>query len=198
MGQQQLEEPIRPAERGEVAAVLDQSEALDRGLDVVEEAAGEAGRREDVLLALEEEEREPEPGTVRPVVEPACSAVYRRHPWILTATGMRRQIMGPHQLGWLETALAALAGTGLSAAQRHDTFLLLVGHIRNIAQQTAEHDEAANEEWNHLTADVLQRHADRFPALTSAVAEGAFVRQSGDPLTFGLERILDGVAALLG
>ncbi|MFD3535926.1 TetR/AcrR family transcriptional regulator [Streptomyces sp. NPDC058664] len=126
-----------------------------------------------------------------------CSAVYRRHPWILTATGMRRQIMGPHQLGWLDTALAALAGTGLSASQRHDTFLLLVGHIRNIAQQTVEHDEAANEEWAHLTADVLERHADRFPALTSAVAEGAFTPQDGDALDFGLERIMDGVAALI-
>uniref|UniRef100_A0AAU2K2C8 TetR/AcrR family transcriptional regulator n=1 Tax=Streptomyces sp. NBC_00049 TaxID=2903617 RepID=A0AAU2K2C8_9ACTN len=126
-----------------------------------------------------------------------CSAVYRRHPWILTATGMRRQIMGPNQLGWLDTALAVLAGTGLSAPQRHDTFLLLVGHIRNIAQQTVEHDEAANEEWARLTADVLERHADRFPALTSAVAEGAFMPQGGDALDFGLERIMDGVAALL-
>ncbi|MFH9727764.1 TetR/AcrR family transcriptional regulator [Streptomyces sp. NPDC017254] len=126
-----------------------------------------------------------------------CSAVYRRHPWLLTATGMRRQIMGPHQLGWLDTALAALAGSGLSAPQRHDTFLLLVGHIRNITQQAVEHDEAANEEWAHLTADVLERHADRFPALTSAVAEGAFTPQAGDPLDFGLERIMDGVAALL-
>ncbi|MEU3724060.1 TetR/AcrR family transcriptional regulator [Streptomyces sp. NPDC031705] len=126
-----------------------------------------------------------------------CSAVYRRHPWILAATGMRRQIMGPHQLGWLDTALAALAGTGLSAAQRHETFLLLVGHIRNIAQQTADHDEAESEEWARLTADVVKRHADRFPALTSAVAEGAFVPRGGDPLDFGLQRILDGVASLL-
>lgn len=126
-----------------------------------------------------------------------CAAVYRRHPWILTATGMRRQIMGPNQLGWLDTALAALAGTGLSPVQRHDTFLLLVGHIRNITQQTAERNEAANEEWADLTTEVLERHADRFPALTSAVAEGAFTPQDGDPLDFGLERILDGVAALL-
>ncbi|MFC8535794.1 TetR/AcrR family transcriptional regulator [Streptomyces sp. NPDC057249] len=126
-----------------------------------------------------------------------CSAVYRRHPWILTATGMRRQIMGPNQLGWMETALAALAGTGLSAPQRHDTFLLLVGHIRNITQQTAEHHEAGNEEWAHLTTEVLERHADRFPALASAVEEGAFTPQGGDPLDFGLERILDGVAVLL-
>ncbi|MFB6820642.1 TetR/AcrR family transcriptional regulator [Streptomyces virginiae] len=126
-----------------------------------------------------------------------CLAVYRRHPWILTATGMRRQIMGPHQLGWLDAALAALAATGLSATQQHDTFLLLVGHIRNIAQQYVDHDETANEEWAHLTAEVLGRHKERFPALTAAVAAGAFTPQAGDPLDFGLERILDGVAALI-
>ncbi|MFJ7209305.1 TetR/AcrR family transcriptional regulator C-terminal domain-containing protein [Streptomyces sp. NPDC098789] len=126
-----------------------------------------------------------------------CSARYSRHPWILAATDMRRQIMGPNQLGWVETALAALAGTGLSAAQRHDTFLLLVGHVRNITQQYVDHDEAANAQWAQLTADVLERHADRFPALTLAIAEGAFAPQGGDPLDFGLERILDGVAALI-
>ncbi|WP_406059783.1 TetR/AcrR family transcriptional regulator [Streptomyces sp. NBC_01077] len=126
-----------------------------------------------------------------------CLAMYRRHPWILTATGMRRQIMGPHQLGWLDSALAALAGTGLPASQRHDTFLLLVGHIRNIAQQYVDHDEAANEEWAHLTAEVLQRHEERFPALTDAIAAGAFAPREGSPLDFGLERIFDGVAALV-
>ncbi|MFD8979070.1 TetR/AcrR family transcriptional regulator [Streptomyces sp. NPDC059564] len=125
-----------------------------------------------------------------------CLAVYRRHPWILTATGMRRQIMGPHQLGWLDSALAALAATGLPAAQQHDTFLLLVGHIRNIAQQYVDYDEAANEEWAQLTAELLERHKERFPALTAAIAAGAFAPQAVDPLDFGLERILDGVAAL--
>ncbi|MEU2549998.1 TetR/AcrR family transcriptional regulator [Streptomyces roseolus] len=140
------------------------------------------------------------PGGWRPqLTEWACQclAVYHRHPWILTATGTRRQIMGPNQLSWLDTALGALAGTGLSAPQRHDTFLLIVGHVRNVAQQAVERDEAANEEWARLAADVLERHADRFPALTSAIAEGAFMSQSGDALGFGLERIMDGVAALL-
>ncbi|MEU8892574.1 TetR/AcrR family transcriptional regulator [Streptomyces sp. NPDC048442] len=126
-----------------------------------------------------------------------CLAMYRRHPWILAATGMRRQIMGPHQLGWLDTALAALAETGLPATQQHDTFLLLVSHVRNIAQQYADNDEVANAEWAHLTAEVLERHKERFPALTAAVAAGAFAPQGGDPLDFGLERILDGMAALI-
>lgn len=126
-----------------------------------------------------------------------CLATYHRHPWILAATGMRRQIMGPHQLGWLDAALAALAATGLSAAQQHDTFLLLVGHVRNVAHQYVDDDEAANEEWAHLTAKVLERDKERFPALTAVVAAGGFAPQGGDPLDFGLERILDGVADLI-
>ncbi|MEU9701951.1 TetR/AcrR family transcriptional regulator [Streptomyces sp. NPDC047981] len=126
-----------------------------------------------------------------------CLAMYRRHPWILAATGTRRQIMGPHQLEWLDTALAALAGTGLSAPQRHDTFLLLVGHIRHVAQQYVDQDEAASEEWAQLTAEVMERHEERFPALTEAIAAGAFAPRDGSPLDFGLERILDGVAALI-
>lgn len=72
-----------------------------------------------------------------------------------------------------------------------------MGHVRNVAQQYVDHDEAASEEWARLTAEVLERHKERFPALTAAVAAGAFAPRSADPLDFGLERILDGVAALM-
>jgi AcrR family transcriptional regulator len=126
-----------------------------------------------------------------------CWALYQRHPWILTATAMRRQLMGPNQLAWLDSALAALAPTGLTAAQQHDTFLLVVGHIRNLAQQLVDHDEEAGQEWNRLTAEVLERHGHRYPALTAAIAAGAFGPHDRDPLDYGLERILDGVAHLV-
>ncbi|MCQ8771601.1 TetR/AcrR family transcriptional regulator [Streptomyces telluris] len=130
-----------------------------------------------------------------------CWALYRRHPWILAATAMRRQLMGPRQLAWLDAAFTALAPSGLPAAQQHDVVLLVIGHIRNLAQQFADADEAGNEEWNRLAADVLERHGHRYPALTAAIAAGAFAPPADahgtDPLDFGLERILDGVAALI-
>ncbi|MFE1882506.1 TetR/AcrR family transcriptional regulator [Streptomyces diastatochromogenes] len=122
--------------------------------------------------------------------------VYADHPWLLTATAMRRQVMGPRQLRWLDAALAALEPTGLGGAQRHQVFLLLIGLVRNQAQQLRDHDEEHDREWNRLTGDLLARHADRFPALTRAVAEGAFDPAGTDPLDFGLDRILDGVEAL--
>ncbi|MFI6443432.1 TetR/AcrR family transcriptional regulator [Kitasatospora sp. NPDC050543] len=127
-----------------------------------------------------------------------CWALYRRHRWILTATTMRRQLMGPNQLAWLDAALAALSQTGLGAAQQHDAFLLIIGHIRSLAQQLVDADEDGAEEWDRLAADVLERHGHRYPALTAAIAAGAFVPQDADPLDFGLERILDGIAALTG
>ncbi|MGK4581890.1 TetR/AcrR family transcriptional regulator [Kitasatospora sp. HPMI-4] len=125
-----------------------------------------------------------------------CWALYRRHPWILAATTMRRQLMGPNQLAWLDAALAVLSRAGLSAPQQHEAFLLVIGHIRNLAQQFTDADEAGEQEWNGLTAEILERHGHRYPALTAAIAAGAFVPHGDDPLDFGLERILDGIAAL--
>ncbi|AJC53099.1 MULTISPECIES: TetR/AcrR family transcriptional regulator [Streptomyces] len=123
--------------------------------------------------------------------------VYQAHPWLIAATAMRRQVMGPNQLGWLDAALAAMEPTGLTAPQRHQVFLLLAGHVRSLAQQLVDFDEDHNREWTRLTNELLTRQADRFPALTRAVADGAFAPDDIDPLAFGLERILDGVQTLI-
>jgi AcrR family transcriptional regulator len=123
--------------------------------------------------------------------------VYRTHPWLLAATSMRRQIMGPHQLGWLDAAHAALEPTGLPAAQRQQIVLLVIAQVRSLAQQTADFDPDHDREWARLTGELLDRHADRFPALTRAIAEGAFAPAGDDPLGFGLDRVLDGVQSLI-
>ncbi|MEU6508715.1 MULTISPECIES: TetR/AcrR family transcriptional regulator C-terminal domain-containing protein [unclassified Streptomyces] len=126
-----------------------------------------------------------------------CAHVYAAHPWLLGATAMRRRLMGPCELRWLDTALAALEPTGLGAAQRHQVFLLLIGLVRNIAQQRGDYDAEEDAEWDRLGGELLARHADRFPALTKAIAEGVFDPAGVDPLDFGLDRILDGVEALV-
>ncbi|WP_330313746.1 MULTISPECIES: TetR/AcrR family transcriptional regulator C-terminal domain-containing protein [unclassified Streptomyces] len=123
--------------------------------------------------------------------------VYADHPWLLAATAMRRQIMGPHQLGWLDAAHAALEPTGLGAADRQQVVLLLIGQVRSLAQQTADFDAEHAREWGRLTGELLERHADRFPALTRAIAAGAFDASGTDSPDFGLDRILDGVQVLI-
>jgi AcrR family transcriptional regulator len=123
-------------------------------------------------------------------------AVHQAHPWLLAATAMRRQAMGPNQLGWMDAAIAALQKTGLTAAQQHQIFLLVAGLVRNLAQQQLDYDEVHDQEWNRLNGELLDRHAHRFPALTKAIVDGAFI-PAEDPLGFGLDRLLDGVQALI-
>ncbi|AJT69402.3 hypothetical protein T261_7805 [Streptomyces lydicus] len=127
----------------------------------------------------------------------ACWDVYRAHPWILTATGMRRQAMGPHQVAWLDGALAALEPSRLTARQRHDAVILVLGHVRSLTHQVLDYDEESSADWDRLTTDQLTRHGERFPALTRAVAEGAFAPTDEDPLNFGLTCVLEGIAALV-
>ena len=124
-------------------------------------------------------------------------ALYRAHPWVLSAIAMRRQAMGPRQLAWLEAALAALEPTGLDAAQRHHVFILLAAHVRGVAQQYIDFDKESDQDWNRLTGELLVRHATRFPALTRAIAEGGFEPADEDSLGFGLARILDGIQVLI-
>ncbi|WP_308120653.1 TetR/AcrR family transcriptional regulator C-terminal domain-containing protein [Streptomyces bambusae] len=60
---------------------------------------------------------------------------FRRHPWLLDAT-VGARVMGPRELAWMEEALAALDGCGLSGAESMDAVVLLSGHVRGIAEQT--------------------------------------------------------------
>ncbi|MFJ6518058.1 AcrR family transcriptional regulator [Streptomyces filamentosus] len=140
------------------------------------------------------------PGGWRPRLEAwarACHDVYRAHPWILAATGLRRHAMGPHQVAWLDAVLDALEPTGLTARRRHDVAILVLGLVRNLTQERLDSTEQGDEEWDRLSARQLAAHADRYPALTRAIAEGAFAPADDAPLAFGLACVLDGVQALM-
>ncbi|WP_433261840.1 TetR/AcrR family transcriptional regulator [Actinosynnema sp. CS-041913] len=118
---------------------------------------------------------------------------WEHHPWLPAATTGER-LTGPREVGWTESAVAALAGTGLDGGERMDAVFLLSGHIRN----TRSAATAGTQPWTaekHLR-DILRRHSDRFPALVAAAdsTDGA-VRDNG--WSFGLERILDGLAVLI-
>lgn len=116
--------------------------------------------------------------------------IYRTHPWLLTATAMRRQLLGPHQLRWMETALAALEATSLPTAERHQIFLLIAGHVRNLAQQHADFDADHAREWHQLTTEIVDRHNERFPALAKTLTDP---HAEIEPLTFGLDLVFNGI-----
>ncbi|WP_224282198.1 TetR/AcrR family transcriptional regulator C-terminal domain-containing protein [Streptomyces sp. LS1784] len=120
---------------------------------------------------------------------------FARHPWLLDAT-VGARALGPKELAWLEQVVAALDGHGLTGPERMDAAVLLTGHVRGIAAQSRAAGPGGNPEAELLAAlgTVVREHADRFPAVAAAMADPGGRDQA---LEFGLERILDGLAALI-
>ncbi|WP_039800725.1 TetR/AcrR family transcriptional regulator [Nocardia araoensis] len=129
-----------------------------------------------------------------------CETIYARfsaHPWSMeVSVGLRP--VGPNEVAWMESALGALAGTGLTAAERLDTIVLLTGHARSLAQQVrvADADEFEKQIAAQF-AEMVSGAADRYPAAAAAFAEGGAVAGGDGALKFGIERILDGLAVLI-
>ncbi|MFD7630020.1 TetR/AcrR family transcriptional regulator [Streptomyces sp. NPDC059851] len=123
---------------------------------------------------------------------------FGRHPWVLEAT-VGPRVMGPAELSWLERAVAALDGTGLSGAERMDAAVLLAGHVRAITQQAraASPEGSPEAQLGVILGDLMQAHGERFPALTAALASAARSGGQDQAWEFGLQRILDGLAALI-
>src|SRR5262249_12579834 len=131
---------------------------------------------------------------------------YRRHPW-----AVRIPIAGPprtpNQVRWLEDALAVLHGTPLDETQKMSIVLLLSGYVRNDASLNADLSAAAQSSGTSI-GDRMSAYsrelrqfttADEFPHLHEVL--DARVLDHADPpdeeFTFGLERILDGIEALV-
>jgi AcrR family transcriptional regulator len=135
----------------------------------------------------------------------ALLAAHLRHPWTVEAVPLPRPL-GPHELSWTEAALALLLDTGLSGTERLDSVVILIGHIRVIAQQ-ARAGNGSEEKVIAAIGDVLAVHGDRFPALTRTLAEGRTAEgRTAEGRTaegrdaafdFGLDRILDGLHTLM-
>ncbi len=125
-------------------------------------------------------------------------AVFHRHPWALAVSG-RLRVMGPVELGWMERALAAFAGTGLSASEAHRAFLAVLGQVHSTSRfaQPGTGEHISGEQWSAATRALLREHGEGFPALRAAMAAGAFAEPTADGLGFGLRCVLDGIAVLI-
>ena len=124
------------------------------------------------------------------------------HPW-----GVRVPITGPpatpNQVAWMEQALWAMRDSGLSEEEKASVLLLLSGYVRNEATLTAELTATGfiSDEAMMGYTRLLRTLTDptEFPALHTLLDAGVFDR--ADPpekeFGFGLERILDGIEALI-
>jgi AcrR family transcriptional regulator len=136
----------------------------------------------------------------------AIRATYRRCPWTL-----RIPISGPpatpNQVAWMEAGLRSLGGTALSEGDKLSVILLLSGFVRSEATLSADIEAATAAAGSTVEAAMtgygamLARLTDpgRFPALR-AVIEAGVLDDADEPdaeFVFGLERILDGIEALM-
>jgi len=136
----------------------------------------------------------------------AMRAALRRHPWAARLPISGLPIL-PREIAWFEDALACLAGTGLTEARKASVIMLLSGYVRNLATTEADIATAvaasglAADEWMASYPRMLGQLTDprRFPALTAFLAAGVFeaADEPDDEFVFGLDRILDGVGALV-
>jgi AcrR family transcriptional regulator len=137
-------------------------------------------------------------------------AVLRRHPWLI-----RVPIGGPPMLpqgvAWFEAGLAGLARTGLAECEKVAVLLLVNGFVRNQATLTADLQVAADASGASLRdagaiyGGLLAQLVDpgRFPAISAVLAARVFDGpdddggDDDDGFSFGLERLLDGIAVLV-
>ena len=133
----------------------------------------------------------------------ATAQAMRAHPWAANAP-IAGPPLAPHAVAWFEDALAALADTGLTEQEKPSVVLMLSGYVANhvtVMAQVAESFVAGGDAAMRGYADTLRAltDAERFPALHAMLAAGVFDR--ADPpdaeFEFGLQRILDGIAALI-
>ncbi len=130
----------------------------------------------------------------------------RAHPWT-TRVAITAPPLAPNSVAWFEDALCCLRDTGLAEAEKASLVMMLSGYVRNhvmlMGEVQAHFLEAAATPHEAMRgySDTLRRltDAERFPALHAVLDAGVF--DHADPpdeeFAFGLQRILDGIQALM-
>jgi AcrR family transcriptional regulator len=131
---------------------------------------------------------------------------YRTHPWALKVP-ISGPPMGPNNVRWLEYGLTTLRGTPLGDPQKLSCVLMVSAYVRGTEAITSEilSHVAATGRGPDDYGVVLSRLIDpaHFPEIHRAIGAGALRDDDAedigmdDEFAFGIERILDGVAALI-
>ncbi|QFU89078.1 TetR/AcrR family transcriptional regulator [Amycolatopsis sp. YIM 10] len=120
----------------------------------------------------------------------------RRHPWLIELP-VRGGPTTPNMLRWLEVFLEAMADSGLGASDALGCVLLVDGWVRSTAALVRDVRESEQEVLNEFLQPLLREHG--YPRV-AAVLSGADYGEQGMQETdveFGLNRILDGIEALI-
>ncbi|MFF1409688.1 TetR/AcrR family transcriptional regulator [Streptomyces sp. NPDC058289] len=136
----------------------------------------------------------------------AQRAVLMANSWIvrIPLTGAP---VSPNQLAWMERGLAAMAGTALREGEKVSAIILIGGLVRNEATMVADMIAAIVKSGvspdqvlgQYVRTLRLMTAPDTHPAVTRLLESDAFTG-ADEPdfqFRFGLDRILDGLAALI-
>lgn len=135
--------------------------------------------------------------------------VFRRNLWLVRVP-VTSPPASPHYLEWMEQGLAALDGSGIDESWKLSVLMLVGGFVRNEVALMADLDatmRAGGQDPDEVmrryarTVDALTATApERFPALRRTLAAGVLeVADAEDTeFEFGIGRLLDGVAVLVG
>ncbi|MGW7071552.1 TetR/AcrR family transcriptional regulator [Streptomyces sp. NPDC054855] len=135
--------------------------------------------------------------------------VFRRNLWLVRIP-VTSPPASPHSLEWMEQGLAALDDSGIDEGWKLSVLMLVGGFVRNEVALMADLD-AAMRAGGRDPDEAMRRYArtvdaltsatpERFPALRRTLAAGVLdVADAEDTeFEFGIERVLDGVAVLVG
>lgn len=140
------------------------------------------------------------------LVATAYRDFYLQHPWALQVS-THRPVLGPNTLRAYEAILSAVDGLGLSEVEMDMTVTLITnyvfGAVRDVARANMVKRQTglSDDEWWYAIAPFLE--TIDFSPYPTAARVGPVVGELyglGDPdlaFTFGLERLLDGIAALV-
>ena len=138
---------------------------------------------------------------VRAWVAQAVS-IYFAHPWIGDIP-VASVPLTPNNLLLVDSALHAMRDLTLTEAEKMSTVLLLSGYARDVGTITSGFARAmrAGIDSGVISgakyAEALRELVtpERFPDLAPVVESGEYTAEGGDSFGFGLDRILDGLAA---
>lgn len=131
-------------------------------------------------------------------------SVYRQHPWLARIISMTRPQLLPNAMAHTEWALSAVDGLGLDANTLLRLAVNLFGYVRGSAmnvemQIEAEQDTGLSDaEWIQSQEANFERVVGgRYPVLKRIIAAPELSLDPDSLFEFGLERLLDGYAALI-
>ncbi|TCJ99301.1 TetR/AcrR family transcriptional regulator [Nocardia alba] len=134
-------------------------------------------------------------------------AVFARHPW-LTQIPIAGPPRGINALAWMNAGLAALRGTHLDWRAKIGAITVVGGYVRqafvtdrHMAEQRSAERRSEAQSLDRYRRDVSALDLSHLPEIAALFADRAFAEvpsdeeSAADDFAFGLDLVLDGVAA---